>query len=176
MKGSIMGLALLLALGASPAAAQEPHPRLGLGFRSTRAPLGVRWWYSPDAALDANVGFQSTVDFEGLRLNQYVLQAGFPFALHRWPRLSAELRPGFEYALEQQDAFQARRVTDHFLQADLKLEAEVFVLDRLSISGSFGFGMARRKLGSTGETQTSWALTGANFSDVGFHLYLGAPR
>jgi hypothetical protein len=160
--------------------ADEIRPsRIGIGFHGTRAPLGVRYWYAPDAAFDLNLGFVSQVGYSGLRLNDYVAQAGFPFVLHRWDRVAAELRPGFEYALEDQERVTpdgAFVVTDHVLQAAIELEAEVFVVKQLSVSGGVGVAMAHRDFGGSDVALTSWAFTGRNFTDIGFHLYFGGPR
>ena len=171
---------LALALAWTSVHADEMRPsRIGVGFHGTRAPLGVRYWYAPDAAVDVNLGFVSQVGGTGLRLNDYIAQVGFPFALHRWDRVAAELRPGFEYALEDQERVTpdgAFVVTDHVLQAAIELEAEVFVVRQLSVSGGVGVAMAHRDFGGSDEALTSWAFTGRNFTDIGFHLYFGGPR
>lgn len=171
---------LALACLWTPLHAEEIGPsRIGIGFHGTRAPLGVRYWYAKDAAVDVNLGFVSQVGYTGLRLNDYVAQIGLPFMLHHWDRVAAHLRPGFEYALEDQERVTPDGsfvVTDHLLQAAVELEAEVFVLKHLSISGSLGVAMAHRDFGGSDEELTSWAFTGHNFTDVGFHLYFGGPR
>lgn len=167
-----------LAWIASPAACEDAGPsRLGVGFRSPRAPVGIRWWYTRDAALDAAVGFTSTVN-SGVRLNRYVTQVAFPFVLHHWSRFGAQLRPGFEYTLEDQIRYPApyvySKAQDHFVQANLEIEAEAFLVDHLSVSGSFGVAMAHRNFGETGiRDETSWSTLGGNFSEVGFHFYFG---
>lgn len=174
--------AVLLLICASDqlARAEDFGPRrLGLGFRGTRAPVGVRWWYARDAAIDAGIGFQSTVD-GGVRLNRYVAQFGFPFVLHRWSRVGAQIRPGFEYALEDQlDVYYPAlgtytKAQDHVYQAAVELEAEAFLADHISVSASFGVAMARRNFGQSGfADETAWSTLGGNFSQVGFHLYFG---
>jgi hypothetical protein len=163
----------------APAHSAELLPtKLGAGFHAADAPIGVRWWYGEKAALDFNVGVTSNQSF-GETLTDFTVAAGFPIVLHRWNRLTAEIRPALQYTHDETiDTFPvSNSVTDHVYQAGLELEAEVFVVERLSVSGSFGFAFASRDRSDSGlGSLTSWSTFGGNFAHLGFHLYFGALR
>ena len=176
-------LVLIAVVALTPTArAEDPgFSKVGIGFHDVAAPLGVRWWVGHNTALDIGFGFASD-PFNDLRLNRGTVRLGAPTVIRRFGRLAAEVRPGIGYSIEQTieysnaPTFTYRMVNDHVIEPSLQLEAEVLVVDHLSVSGAFGFGATIRKLGATDETVTSWSTTAGNFAHFGLHLYLGDPR
>lgn len=149
--------------------------RFGIGFHGTRTPLGVRWWLGEKVALDAGFGTTSQ-DFQGQKLTRITGDVGVPFRLASWDRVGVHLRPGVEYSSEEvPTSFFGDIGTDHVLTASLRVEAEVFLVSRVSLSGSFGLAFVNNEAAVGGTTQT-WSTTGGNFTDVGFHVYFGGPR
>jgi hypothetical protein len=169
----LTALPLLAVIACSGNAIAEPFApgRLAAGFHGTDAPLGVRWWYSDKAAIDLNVGFSSS-PVSGRRLQTYVAQLGFPFVVGHWGRLAAEIRPGIGFKHADVNNFFTVG-TDRLLEGSVELEAEAFLLERLSVSGSFGLAVTHNDPELSGDSVTSWGTTGGNFSHVGFHLYFG---
>src|SRR5262252_5975839 len=82
-----------LIVSAGAALAQGPtHPSGALGFHSTEAPIGIRWWLSGQKiALDAGVGFGSH-DEAGTSLSNWALDIGLPIALKTWDRVHFMVR------------------------------------------------------------------------------------
>ena len=82
MKRWILTPVAIVALAAS-VHADENGGKLGLGFHGTDAPLGARWRISDHVAIDAGVGFGSTViaDDHAQRVSANL---GVLFPLARW--------------------------------------------------------------------------------------------
>ena len=143
----------------------------------SETPLGLRWWVSQTVALDAGVGFDHD-SILGQSLTRVTGEFGIPFQMAEWERVGFYLRPGVSYtAREQLDSGPPfyDKVTDHSLTASLRAEAEVFVVSRVSLSGSFGIQYTH--LDRAGGPDTNeWGTTGGNFTNLGFHIYFGGPR
>jgi hypothetical protein len=149
--------------------------RIGVGFHGTRTSLGVRWWLGEKIALDAGFGTTSQ-DFGGDELTRITGDLGVPFRLASWDRVGVHLRPGIEYSSEEvPTGYFGSAGTNHVLTASLRFEAEVFLVSRVSLSGSFGVAFENNDAATGGTVQT-WSTTGGNFTDVGFHVYFGGPR
>ena len=158
----------------------------GLGFRSSEAPIGVRWWFSKQVALDAGVGFTSVKlnysDINGDPANEsltsFSVDLGVPFALKTWDKVHFLLRPGFTYTSaydveffeltdgEFKDKYSYFSVTGEF-------ELEVFLAKNASISASHGVFFDSEKLDVEGaKSDTVFGTYGSNFTSLGFHVYL----
>ena len=158
----------------------------GLGFRSSEAPIGVRWWFSKQVALDAGVGFTSEKlnysDINGDPANEsltsFSVDLGVPFALKTWDKVHFLLRPGFTYTsaddidlfIGTDGEFKEKRNT---FSVTGEFELEVFLAKNASISASHGAGFASTKLDIDGqESDTIFGTFGSNFTTLGFHVYL----
>ena len=173
----IVAVAVVLLCASNARAAEILQPtRIGIGFHGSETPLGLRWWWSKNAAFDAGFGFDSddlgTRKFTALRA-----EIGVPVRLASWERVGFYLRPGVAFASRDQllppsflDTDKAKSVT-----ASLRAEAEVFVVSRVSLSGSFGFEYTHDDNGVLPATD-EWGTTGGNFTNLGFHIYFGGPR
>jgi hypothetical protein len=163
------------------ARAEEPgFSKIGIGFHEISNPLGVRWWVGRNTALDVGLGFSSD-EYESYRLSRAMIRLGAPCVVSRFGRLAVEVRPSVGYGIEQQvvrfipATGEVVKGNDHLIEPSLQLEAEVLVIDHLSVSGAFGFGATVRKSSTADETLTSWWTTAGNFAHFGLHLYLGDP-
>lgn len=150
--------------------------KIGIGFHGSETPLGVRWWVGKSVALDAGFGYEQT-DAGGRTLQRVTGEFGVPFRLASWERVGFYLRPGISYT--SRDMLQGfpfpNGTTDHGVTGSLKAEAEVFVVSRVSLSGSFGFEYNHHDNGSLPSTD-DFGTTGGNFTNLGFHIYFGGPR
>jgi hypothetical protein len=173
-----LALAALL-LTAPRARAEEPSPtRLGVGFHDYQAPIGVRWWLGRSCALDLGLGFQSD-KVNGSQIQRYNFQVGVPIVVSRYGRLLAEVRPGIGYRINDTFYWNGTTndpATDHVIEPRLELEAEVMVIDHLSVSGAFGLVMESTKRGGTNDTDTSVGTIGGDFAHAGIHVYFGGPK
>ena len=177
MKRLICMVAIALTASAGAALAQPMHYSGGLGFHRTEAPVGLRWWLSGQKiALDAGVGFGST-DIGDETLSNWAIDLGLPIALKTWDRVHFMVRPGILY--ESQEFFDPTPVptTDTGTTMTIlgELEAEVFLAENMSVSASHGIGIVNFNPPFGGSSSTDWSTFGANFTEIGFHVYLFGP-
>jgi len=174
MKRWIGLVVLALTLFVGNAYAQD-HMKGGLGFHNVEAPLGVRWWLgSGKFAIDAGLGFGETKDLAtDENLSHWALDIGVPISLKRWDRVDFEFRPGILYTSQEEVTGVAPITTDNttVLEVSAELEAEVFLADNVSFSASQGFGIFNTNFAGGGSA-SDWSTTGANFTNIGFHVYL----
>ena len=160
------------------------HANGGLGFHSTEAPIGVRWWFSGQkVGLDLGLGFSSTPatadGYPDESLKDWALDVGVPICFRSWDRVHVNFRPGLlyqssEYTISDAtppppEPFDTENATSMLVTAEL--EAEVFLADNLSVSASHGIGFLTVDPGGTADSQTSFGTFGRNFTEVGFHYY-----
>jgi len=173
MKRLIALVALVLVVDAGVAAAQE-HYKGALGFHTSDAPLGVRWWLSNKFAFDAGVGFGSQEFSTGpsttVSVSNFTVDLGLPIMLRSWDKVHFAVRPGIGY--HSQEVFGTSN-NDITLTIAGELEAEVFLADNVSISASHGIAFQNFDPADPTESSTTdWGTTGANFTSLGFHVYL----
>lgn len=164
----------------------------GLGFRTNAvhtpnaselrldAPVGVRWWFGPQkVGLDLGVGFASHHDeLADKATSDWSVDAGIPIALKRWERVRVIARPGINYTA-QEDYINGstpgtfEKITDKFTTITGEVEAEVFLVQNVSLSASQGIGWVSYSPGEAGaKTTTDFSTFGRNFTSVGFHVYM----
>lgn len=183
MKRTSLLFAFLLLGSSLPAHAEMAageHPNIGVGFHNIEAPVGVRWWFSGQkVGADVGLGFSSrSAEPEGFpdeQISQWAIDLGVPFVAHSWHHAHVLVRPGILYESEQVavpttppggfDTSDQTRLT-----VAVELEAEVFLVDNISLSASTGLGFVNfDPVG--GDNQTSFATIGNNFTTIGFHMY-----
>jgi len=177
MKRLICMVAIALAGSVGVALAQPEHYSGALGFHRVEAPLGVRWWLSGQKiALDAGVGFGST-DIGSESLSNWSIDLGVPIALKTWDKVHFIVRPGLLYQSQDQVISLTPFNTDTETRLTIlgELEAEVFLVDNVSISASHGIGIQNTNPAGGGSSTTDWSTIGANFTELGFHVYLFGP-
>jgi hypothetical protein len=175
----------------------------GIGFRSldgpsnslTAAPvsfsvspaLGIRHWFSEKAGVDLAVGFTTlslelspptTKTDEG---TGFVFDAGIPWALKKWEKVSFIFRPGVTYgtaeAKDKTAPTAPNKFTSTLLSVSGELEVEWMVTDRVSVSAAHGIAYRDVELKDNSSPEnkakiTGWDTTGNNFTQLGFHVYL----
>jgi hypothetical protein len=183
MKRFIFAVAATFAIlvVASPAvvrAADAMHNNGGLGFHNTEAPIGLRWWFAGQKiGLDVGFGFESDPAplFPDENLNAWAIEAGVPFVWHSWDRAHLLFRPGILYTSEEfvaaapPDDFDTEDGTTFVIMGEL--EAEVFLVDNVSVSASHGIGFESFDPPGGGDSITSFSTFGRNFTTIGFHVY-----
>lgn len=181
MKGLLGAVSLALVALTGVASAQgtaqqatADHEQGGVGFHSIQAPLGGRWWLNPKFAIDAGLGFGSNESGAGTSLSNWALDLGVPITMRTFDRLSVMFRPGILYqSVEVITDTGPPIVTDNDTQMalNLELEAEVFLTDHFSVSASEGLAFINTSPAG-GSSTTDWGTTGANFTTLGFHVYM----
>jgi len=178
MKRLLCMVAIGLLASAGGALAQPSHYDGGLGFHRVEAPIGIRWWLTGQKiALDAGVGFGST-DIGSETLSNWAIDLGLPIRLRSWDRVHFIVRPGILYQSQEEinpsPPFDKDSATALTILGEL--EAEFFVADNLSVSASHGIGIVNNNPAFGGSSTTDWQTFGANFTEVGFHVYLFGPH
>lgn len=175
MKRWIVFLALALTLVAGTAIAQPTHPDGALGFHNIEAPIGIRWWFSGQKmALDAGLGFGSE-EVGDEDFSNFAIDVGLPIRLKSWDRVHFMVRPGILYTSQEEEVgppalpVETDNTTVMALQGEL--EVEVFLADNVSFSAAHGLAIVNTDF-ADGGSATDWGTTGANFTNIGFHVYL----
>jgi hypothetical protein len=183
MKRLICMVALAVTVSGSVAVAQTGprHNGGSLGFHNTEAPLGFRWWFrGQKLALDAGVGFSSNEEEitpgSTETFSHWAIDAGVPILLKSWGNhVHFMLRPGILYRSQEVLTSTLSKDTDTELDVLGELEAEYFLAENVSFSASTGIGVQNFNP-AEGASTTDWSTFGANFTQVGFHVYLWAPE
>ena len=182
---AITGAALLMSVGmfAGSARAENEmaageHARGALGFHNSSAPIGGRWWMSGEkVGIDAGIGFGSSQapGYPDEKVTNFTLDVGVPFVLKSWSRAHLILRPGLTYGSQQvvTTALPVAFDTDNATSLGIsgEFEAEVFLVDNVSVSASHGIRFDSLNPPGAGDNITSFSTFGNNFTEVGFHIY-----
>jgi hypothetical protein len=166
----LVALALVLCAGAANAQAQY---RGALGFHDLDAPIGIRWWLGDKLGFDAGLGFGSN-EIADESFSFYAIDLGLPVMLKQWDRVHFMVRPGIVYRSQEVDILGGPGVdkdNDTFLTIQGELEAEVFLADNFSVSAAHGLAIVNTDP-AVGDSSTDYGTTGANFTNIGFHVYL----
>lgn len=154
------------------------HRNGGLGFHNVEAPIGLRWWFAGQkVGMDLGLGFRSNPapSYSDESLTGWTLEAGVPLVLHSWSRAHVLFRPGILYDSQQFEAtspptaFDTQDGTRFVVTAEI--EAEVFLVDNVSVSASHGLGFSSYDPPGGGSSITSVSTFGNNFTNIGFHVY-----
>lgn len=176
MKRLIGWVALALVVCAGAASAQGGGEFKGaLGFHNVEAPVGIRWWINDKVALDAALGVGSDENTAvDENLSRWALDLGVPILLRSFDRLDFLVRPGIMFQSQEGVVDPGPPlVTDDgtTMTLGVELEAEVFLLENFSVSAAHGFAIVNTDP-PVGESTSDWGTTGANFTNIGFHVYL----
>jgi hypothetical protein len=187
-------LALVLALTPRVGTAEEvelPSHHVGIGFHSSDAPIGARWWMSSNQyAIDLGIGFGTEkgvtlIDTNNNGTNDtrveetlghWTAELGMPWAMRRWSKVAVMLRPALRYTSEDDlESFLAdgSRVKRNTYGVTGELEVEWQIAHNLGISASHGLEYTTTKLDQEGAV-SQWSLdtTASDFTSLGFHVYL----
>lgn len=173
----------LLCLPTMSARAQDgvaEHKNGSIGFHQVVAPLGVRWWLADQkVGIDLGLGFSSdpSLLFPSKKLKSFAIAGGVPIVLQSWPRVHVILRPGITYESQQVEATAPPTAfateSEKTLIISGEIEGEAFILENFSVSASTGIAYESFDPGFPGsDKETSFRTVGANFTTVGFHLYM----
>lgn len=179
MRRSITAVAaLLVTLSFAGTVQAAEHQNVGVGFHESSAPIGLRWWLSGQkVGIDVGLGFDSepAPSYADEKLSSWRLDLGVPLVIKSWDRVHFMVRPGFLYASSQVEAttpptaFDTENFTGYRISGEL--EAEVFLVDNVSVSASHGIAYNSVNPPGSGDSITSFGTFGNNFTNVGFHVY-----
>ena len=185
MKGLLGAVSLALVALTGVASAQGTteevavhHEQGALGFHSIQAPLGGRWWLNEKFAIDVGLGVGSQEEplpgGESTNLSSWAFDLGVPIRMRSYDRLHVLFRPGILYQSQEvvtDPGPPVAKDSDTQMALNLEVEAEVFLTDHFSVSASEGFAFISNSP-AQGESTNDWGTTGANFTTLGFHVYM----
>jgi len=160
----VLFFTVALSLIATAAMAHDVTGRMGLGFVSTDAPVGLRYWVNEKVGIDAGIGF-SSVDMGDETATTFVLNGGVPFIFNAMAdRVNFLIRPGIQFT-----SYEGGTGID----LTGALEFEVFVTDDFSVSAAHGIAIDMTNPDDENlDSTTDFGLFGNNWTSFGFHYYL----
>ena len=170
-----IGLALAFLVLFATQAFGVTHDDIAIGFHTTSAPIGLRWWFNENQsmAFDVAIGVTSN-DTGDDSETDFTLDLGLPIVMKSWDRVHLLFRPGFMYESDAEVVLgEVERGSNISILAEL--EGEVFITENFSASASHGFGIFITDPpvpdDVESESSTDWGTFGNNITDIGFHLY-----
>ncbi len=161
-------MALALALVGPAMAAKDMKGMWGPGYFSSDAPVGIRYWFTPKAALDFGVGF-GTKDFGSKTKTGFAFEGGVPFVIASDDNTFFFIRPGFEFLSDPVT------LNDNSTTIIIRgsLGVEHFFSQRFSVQVAHGIYFANYDPGvANSKTSTSFESEAFGISNIGFHFYL----
>lgn len=154
---------------------------LGTGVSTTSPTFGVRQWFSDKVGVDVNVGWSSVKDEPSSgdveTFSGWAAEIGIPISLKSWDKVNFLFRPGISFG-SLNDKFEPVGGPTSESKLTLtgftgELEVEYMLAEKVSISAAQGIGWATMKDDQSPENKFSHlGLTGNNFTQLGFHVYL----
>jgi len=188
MVKKLMVFALVIVL-ATPAisAAMDKTGALGLGFYDWKAPIGIRYWFSPTAGFDLGLGFdtwqeqdQSTGAAAGdlATMLDFRVDAGLVYVAIPTPNTNFLVRPGVLFESSQDAWIAGEKKSSTSIDITLHLGVEHFFNDRFSLSAGHGirvnlYNPAGDEVSTDADTKskTTFHSDGMSIVDLGFHFY-----
>lgn len=150
-----------------PSFGQNVVGRLGIGMVSPQTPLGVRYFWTRKAGIEAGLGYTSAS--RGDRFKGFVVDGGWLFALAPGDRTNVFLRPGVRFLSE--DMGQGTVTT---VQLNAALSFEVFLSGSFSITATTGLAFDFASPPPDAPDSVDFTTLGGPFAGLGFFFYLPA--
>jgi len=180
MRKALFFLVALGLIAATSASAKDMEKRLGLGFVTTDAPVGVRYWVSPKIGIDLGFGLESTQELQSDDTKEtttgWQARVGIPIVIIPvGDRVNFMFDPSFTYADPGLDNSDLKYYT---IQG--ALEFEFFVSNDFSVGASHGINVeitsgVPENTGTGTTSTTDFNLFGNNVTQFGFHYYFPGP-
>lgn len=171
MKKTILAVTTLaLLMGATSAFAAKT----ALGFYDSAAPIGIRTWLSDKMGLDLGIGFNNqSISNGGQSTSGFTFDAGLPLVMKSWDKVKVNVRPGVQFGSQDVPTGLTTKEKVTGFQVSGDIEAEVMLMDNVSVSTHMGLAYTSQKSDASGSpTLSTIGLTGVNFFGAGVHIYL----
>ena len=170
----MIGLGLMIALIIPVAGqAKDLKGKWGLGYFSSDAPVGARYWFNDKAAVDIGVGLDSR-DLGSVTATSYWFEIGVPYVVYPTDRANFFLRPGLVFASLDDRVYGSGLLDDKWNNITIKLTpgAEVFFGDHFSLQAAHGIMIDLiSPPGDNSESRTNISTGAYGISEIGFHFY-----
>lgn len=184
MRRALWMVIVILFLSVPAARAADYAGRLGLGYFSTDAPIGFRYWIGSRIGLDAGVGFDSRDELneatadptDEVVLTDFNLDVGIPINLVMRTRTNLFFRPGLLYSSRPEfigpDGGIKTRKKETAMDLSGVLGVELWLWDHLSLSVGHGVSYVLTTPADPAvESHFNLRHRALTLSDVGFHFY-----
>lgn len=172
---------LLLALPVI-GSAKDMNGKFSLGFFNSDAPVGIRYWASPQIGIDLGVGFEmKDVYFNGSKegATSFWVDFGVPYVIWERDRANFFIRPGAMIAVLDDRVYGTGTLDETWTQITFSLTpgAEIFFGDNFSLSAGHGIAVQMTSVPDAvgaprgGETETEIRSFDASVTHIGFHYY-----
>ena len=178
---SIAALTLILALPAL-ASAKDMSGRFGLGYFTSDAPIGMRYWFGPKLGVDLGFGFAvidgvpafpATTPPSTETAMDFTIEAGLPYVIHSSEQANLFLRAGGVLGITDDRLVIGGGTTDEtWTTFDILFGpgAEVFFGDNFSLEGTHGF-LINVVSPPVGDSETNFGTVAGSVTEIGFHYY-----
>jgi hypothetical protein len=174
MLKKVFGLMLVLALLAPITTnAMDMTGKWGLGYFSSDAPVGVRYWLNQKLGVDLGVGFESK-DLGDNTATSFWFEGGFPYVLMDTDRANFFVRPGVVFASLDDRVYGTGVLDKKWNNITIKLTpgAEVFFGDHFSLQAAHGIMIDLiSPPDGAGDSKTDFNTGAYSVSEIGFHFY-----
>ncbi len=161
--------ALVLGTIGTQAQAATPAGPLALGFRSSDAPLGVRYWFSETIGADIGIGLET--DDDGERFNWY-LNLGLPITVVPTDRANLHVLPSLLWG--RLDGGNGGDAANRY-RIGLALEVEFFLSSSFAVSAAQGLAVdIFSPGGENASSRTGYESVGSGWTELGFSFYPGS--
>ena len=164
--------------------------KYGLGYFMSDAPVGGRFWATPQLGIDVGIGLESKTvwmvpvgggDAEKESAMSLWFEIGFPYIVFPGDRANFFIRPGFQFAQLDDRVYGSGGLDEKWtvMQFTIAPGAEVFFGEHFSLEAAHGIAIEMLSYpddedayGSlAGESETNFYSFGAGVSYLGFHFY-----
>ena len=166
---------LCLALIAGSVQGAERKGEFAMGFNSSDAPVGARYFVSDKAAIDLGVGFEATdVMFEGdtESATSFWIEGGVPFVLYDYQDSFFFVRPAVQFASLDDRRYGSGTVDDTWsvFSVELNLGAEVRLAERFSLLFQHGLRYTNSSPPGDGDSVSDFRTFGENVTEAGVYF------
>jgi hypothetical protein len=170
---AITTLALVLALG-STATAADREGEFALGFNTTDAPVGLRYFFSEKVGADLGLGFEST-DLGAESATSMFLELGVSYILFDYDSSYFFVRPALGYASLDDRVYGTGTADATWTRLDfeLNLGAEVRLAERFGLTFQHGLRFTSTSLpdeivgDGEEDSYTDFSTFGENVTEAG---------
>jgi len=173
MLKKIFGLMLVFALVVPVvSSAMDMTGKWGLGYFSSDAPVGVRYWVNEKVGVDVGLGFDNT-DLGDESAMSFWFEIGAPYVLMGTERANFFFRPGLVYASLDDRVYGSGTLDDTWTNITIKLTpgAEVFFGEHFSLEAAHGITIDLMSPPGDGDSSTNFGTGAYSITQLGFHFY-----
>ena len=170
MFGLMLVMALLIPVAGN---AMDMTGKWGLGYFSSEAPVGVRYWINEKLGVDLGIGFESK-DFGDETATSFWFEGGFPYVLMDTDRANFFVRPGLVFASLDDRVYGNNNLDETWTKITIKLTpgAEVFFGEHFSLQAAHGIMIdLTTPPDAVGDSKTEFNTGAYSISEIGFHFY-----